>query len=88
MLWSEPLLVPLKFRLASPCRTHGAAFEEVLNMDIRADNRRAADHEPDPTGGVVEATNRRLSDLDESRALTQPNEPLECVLEQPALTGG
>ena len=37
-------------------------------MDIRADNRRAADHEPDPTGGVVEATNRRLSDLDESRA--------------------
>ena len=37
-------------------------------MDIRADNRRAADHKPDPTGGVVDATNRRLSDLDESRA--------------------
>ena len=37
-------------------------------MDIRADNRRTADHEPDPTGGVVEAMNRRLNDLDESRA--------------------
>ena len=40
-------------------------------MDSGADNRRAADHEPDPSGVAVEATNRRLSDLDESRALDE-----------------
>ncbi len=38
-------------------------------MDSLADNRRAVDHEPDLSGGGVEATNQRLSDLDESRAL-------------------
>ena len=40
-------------------------------MDSRADHRRTVDHEPDPSGVVVEATNQRLSDLDESRALRE-----------------
>ena len=38
-------------------------------MDSQTDNRRAVDHEPHRLDGGVESTNRRLSDLDESRAL-------------------
>ena len=37
-------------------------------MDSLTDYRHAADDEPAPAGGIFEATNRRLSDLDESRA--------------------
>ncbi|MBL4691092.1 MAG: aminotransferase class III-fold pyridoxal phosphate-dependent enzyme, partial [Rhodospirillales bacterium] len=37
-------------------------------MDSRTDYRHAADDKAAPAGGIFDATNRRLSDLDESRA--------------------
>ena len=37
-------------------------------MDSKAVHRHAIDHETDLTDGVADATDRRLSDLDESRA--------------------
>ena len=40
----------------------------MLNMDSRTGYRHATDDEPAPAGDIFEATNRRLSDLDESRA--------------------